>query len=114
MRFLLLTWLIAAALLQIVGILLPVTVGGLFAAGQMLGAYFFRSVGRISHDSVAAAMQTGKTLGELKDDLFNRMREVFELSRIKRVDGACGGYAHHDGSAGVLLEVQGGNAELAI
>ena len=24
-----------------------------------------------------------KTLGELKDDLFNRMREVFELSRIK-------------------------------
>ena len=30
----------------------------------------------------------GKTLAELKDDLFNRMREVFELSRIARVDAA--------------------------
>ena len=49
----------------------------------------------------------GKTLGELKDDLFNRMREVFELSRIKRVDAACGGYAHHDGSKAALVEITG-------
>ena len=49
----------------------------------------------------------GKTLGELKDDLFNRMREVFELSRIKRVDAACGGYAHHDGSKAALVEIAG-------
>jgi elongation factor Ts len=28
------------------------------------------------------------TLGELKDDLFNRMREVFDLSRICRIDGS--------------------------
>jgi elongation factor Ts len=48
-----------------------------------------------------------KTLGELKDDLFNRMREVFELSRIKRVDAACGGYAHHDGSKAALVEIAG-------
>jgi elongation factor Ts len=48
-----------------------------------------------------------RTLGELKDDLFNRMREVFELSRIKRVDGACGGYAHHDGSKAALIEITG-------
>jgi len=47
------------------------------------------------------------TLGELKDELFNRMREVFELSRIKRVDGACGGYAHHDGSKAALIEITG-------
>jgi len=48
-----------------------------------------------------------RTLGELKDDLFNRMREVFELSRIKRIDGACGGYAHHDGSKAALIEIAG-------
>jgi elongation factor Ts len=48
-----------------------------------------------------------KTLGELKDDLFNRMREVFELSRIKRIDAACGGYAHHDGSKAALVEITG-------
>ena len=48
-----------------------------------------------------------RTLGELKDDLFNRMREVFELSRIKRIDGPCGGYAHHDGSKAALIEIAG-------
>ena len=53
-----------------------------------------------------------KTLGELKDDLFNRMREVFELSRIKRIDAACGGYAHHDGSKAALVEI-GGNVGAA-
>ena len=48
-----------------------------------------------------------KTLGEIKDDLFNRMREVFELSRICRIDAPCGGYAHHDGSKAALVEVTG-------
>ena len=48
-----------------------------------------------------------RTLGELKDDLFNRMREVFELARIKRIDGACGGYTHHDGSKASLVEITG-------
>ena len=49
----------------------------------------------------------GRTLGELKDDLFNRMREVFELSRIRRIDAPCGGYAHHDGTKAALIEVSG-------
>jgi elongation factor Ts len=48
-----------------------------------------------------------RTLGELKDALFNRMREVFELSRICRIDAPCGGYAHHDGSKAALIEVAG-------
>lgn len=48
-----------------------------------------------------------KTLGELKDDLFNRMREVFELSRIKRIDAPCGGYAHHDGTKAALVQISG-------
>ena len=54
-----------------------------------------------------------KTLGELKDDLFNRMREVFELSRIKRIDAHCGGYAHHDGSKAALVELAGAAAATA-
>jgi len=57
--------------------------------------------------------QSGRTLRDQLDDAVNRIREVFRVARIVRVDGPCGGYAHHDGSAGVLLEVQGGNAELA-
>jgi elongation factor Ts len=51
-----------------------------------------------------------KTLGELKDDLFNRMREVFELARIKRIDAPCGGYAHHDGTKAALIEISGNAA----
>ena len=58
----------------------------------------------LSHKSAA---HPDKTLGDLKDDLFNRMREVFELSRILRIDAPCGGYAHHDGSKAALVEVAG-------
>jgi elongation factor Ts len=49
----------------------------------------------------------GRTLAELKNDLFNRMREVFELARIRRIDAPCGGYAHHDGSKAALVELTG-------
>ena len=48
-----------------------------------------------------------KTLAEIKDDLFNRMREVFDLARICRIDAPCGGYAHHDGSKAAIVEVAG-------
>lgn len=54
-----------------------------------------------------------QTFGEALDDMYNRIREVFKLGRVARIDGACGGYAHHDGSAGALVQVQGGNAETA-
>jgi elongation factor Ts len=53
------------------------------------------------------------TLQEQLDELTNRIREVFKLARFVRIDGACGGYTHHTGSPGVLLEVEGGTAELA-
>ncbi|MFZ5830131.1 MAG: translation elongation factor Ts [Planctomycetota bacterium] len=55
----------------------------------------------------------GQTLQHQFDDLNNRIREVFRLERIVRIDASCGGYAHHNGAVGVLLEVEGGNAELA-
>jgi elongation factor Ts len=55
----------------------------------------------------------GQTLGDQKDDMFNRIREVFELGRIVRFDGPSGGYAHHDGGSGALVEVTGGTNEAA-
>ncbi len=58
-------------------------------------------------------IKPGTTLGEQKDDMFNRIREVFNLTRIIRYDKPCGAYAHHDGSSGALVEVSGGNAEVA-
>jgi elongation factor Ts len=47
------------------------------------------------------------------EDLNNRIREVFKLNRIVRIDGSCGGYAHHNGGVGVLVETEGDNAEVA-
>ena len=60
-----------------------------------------------------APSKKGMTLGQWKDDLENKMREVFRLTRIKRVDAPTGGYVHHDAKSGVLLEVEGGNDDLA-
>ncbi|MGW8258121.1 MAG: translation elongation factor Ts, partial [Thermoguttaceae bacterium] len=55
----------------------------------------------------------GQTLKQQFDDLFNRIREAFKLERIVRVDGVCGSYAHHNAAAGVLLQIEGGDQELA-
>jgi elongation factor Ts len=55
----------------------------------------------------------GQTLHQQFEDLHNRIREAFKLERIVRLDGSCAGYAHHNGAVGVLLQVEGGNPELA-
>lgn len=47
------------------------------------------------------------------DDLNNKIREVFKLQRIVRVDGPCGGYAHHNAASAVLLQVENGDETLA-
>src|SRR5262249_3710104 len=52
-------------------------------------------------------------LGDIKDDMFNRIREVFNVGRILRIDAPCGGYVHHTGETGVLVEVVGNNAAVA-
>ncbi len=47
-------------------------------------------------------------------DLANRIREVFKVGRIARIDAKCGGYVHHAGkTVGVLVEVSNGNPEAA-
>ena len=57
--------------------------------------------------------KAGKKLQDVLDDLTNRIREVFKVERIVRIDGPCGGYVHHDGAKGVLLHVEGNNAAVA-
>lgn len=54
------------------------------------------------------------TLGEQKAELFNRIRENFEVGRMCKVEGTCGGYSHNLGTvAGVLVQVEGGSDEAA-
>ncbi len=56
----------------------------------------------------------GKTLREVKDDMFNRIREVFNVGRMARLEGATGGYSHNAGTvSGVLIQVEGGSDEAA-
>lgn len=57
--------------------------------------------------------KTAPTLKDQFDDLNNKIREVFKVERMVRIDGRCGSYAHHNGATGVLLQFEGGNPELA-
>lgn len=54
-----------------------------------------------------------QTLSDQKDDLSNRIREVFNIARMVRIDQAAGGYAHHTGVSGVLVEVSGKDQQVA-
>jgi len=56
--------------------------------------------------------KSGITLQAFYDDLVNKIREVFRLARIARVEGPCGAYLHHDSAKGVLLALEGTNADL--
>lgn len=54
------------------------------------------------------------TIGEQKAELFNRIREKFEVGRMAKLTGPTGGYSHNSGTvAGVLLQVEGGNETVA-
>ena len=58
--------------------------------------------------------QPGATLGDVKNDLFNRIREVFNIGRMIRLEGGCGGYSHNAGTvSGVLLAADGSDDEAA-
>ena len=59
-----------------------------------------------------STIKEGQTLGELKDDMFNRIREVFNVGRMTRIDGQTGGYSHNSSTvSGVLVEYDGSNDE---
>lgn len=54
------------------------------------------------------------TVGEQRDELFNRIREKFDVGRFIRFDGTCGGYSHNSTTvAGVLMQIEGGSDEAA-
>lgn len=58
--------------------------------------------------------RSGMTLGEQKAELFNKIRENFEVGRMAKMEGTCGGYSHNLGTvAGVLIQVEGGTDEAA-
>lgn len=57
--------------------------------------------------------QPGMSLRDQMNDLLNRIREVFRLARVLRIDGPCAGYMHHTGTLGVLVQVEGGDADTA-
>ncbi|MEC7565247.1 MAG: translation elongation factor Ts [Planctomycetota bacterium] len=64
--------------------------------------------------SQAAPDQDGLTLSDVKEEMFNRIREVFNVGRMIRIEGACGGYVHNAGTiSGVLISVEGGDEESA-
>jgi elongation factor Ts len=60
-----------------------------------------------------APSRKGMTLQQWKDEIEGKMREVTRLARIERINAPAGGYVHHDGKSGVLLQVEGGSDELA-
>ncbi|OHB75435.1 MAG: translation elongation factor Ts [Planctomycetes bacterium RBG_16_64_10] len=55
----------------------------------------------------------GITLAQQRDEIANRIREVFHLPRLVRIDAPCGGYMHHTAADAVLLEVASGTADAA-
>ena len=59
-----------------------------------------------------APSRKGMTLEQWKDEIEGKMREVVRLTRIQRVNAPAGGFVHL-AKIGVLLEVEGGNDELA-
>jgi len=54
----------------------------------------------------------GTTLRDQKDELENKIREVFRLARLERINAPAGGFVHM-AKIGVLIEVEGGTDELA-
>jgi elongation factor Ts len=61
-----------------------------------------------------SASRPGLTVGEQRDELFNRIREKFEVGRFVRLEGASGGYSHNSTTvAGVLMQIEGGSDDVA-
>lgn len=56
--------------------------------------------------------KSGQTLEDQRDEIQNKIREVFRLARLERIDSSCGAFVHL-AKIGVLLEVEGGSDELA-
>lgn len=54
---------------------------------------------------------SSKTIADRIQDVIGLIREKMEVARFTRIEGTTGAYCHHDGSVGVILEVEGENAD---
>jgi elongation factor Ts len=52
-----------------------------------------------------------RTVNERIGDVVGLIRENMKPARFKRLEGLLGSYVHHDGSVGVLLQVEGAKAD---
>lgn len=50
----------------------------------------------------------GKTVQDRISEVIGLIRENMKIERFKRLEGTFGEYVHHDGSVGVLLQIDGG------
>ena len=55
----------------------------------------------------------GRTVNERISEVVGLMRENIKPARMARMEGILGEYVHHDGSVGVLLQVEGEKADAA-
>ncbi len=51
---------------------------------------------------------SGQTLQEMYEDIVGKIREKIVVNRCVRMEGPAGGYVHHDGKTGVLVQATGG------
>jgi elongation factor Ts len=56
----------------------------------------------------------GRTVNERIGEVVGLMRENIKPARMARMEGILGEYIHHDGSVGVLLQVEGEKADPAL
>lgn len=56
--------------------------------------------------------RAGSTLQQAYDELVNKIREVFRLTRLVRIEGPTGAYVHHDFAAAAVLPLEGTNTAL--
>src|SRR5437588_140865 len=59
----------------------------------------------------ASVAHAGKTIADRVMDVFQIIRENLKPHRFVRLTGLLGEYVHHDGSVGVLLQVEGASAD---
>jgi len=74
-----------------------VTLEGATSAEQLLNQKFIGDPSRTVKDRIA--------------DVVNIIREAMKPGRMVRMEGQLGTYVHHDGSIGVLLQVEGANPD---
>lgn len=59
-------------------------------------------------------ISAGKTVQDRISEVIGLIRENMKVERFKRVEGELGQYVHHDGSVGVLLQIEGGAGDPAL